>query len=70
MALGAALVPAGKTVQTRGDRVLPYVITLHREPRRKGVTPCNSAPNQAFLGITEWPMKTAMGAMSTYSPVE
>lgn len=38
VALGAALVPAAKTVHTRGDRVLPDVITLHRELRRKGVT--------------------------------
>ena len=38
VALGNALVPAAKTVQTRGDRVLPDVITLHRELRRKGVT--------------------------------
>lgn len=38
VALGAALVPAAKIVHTRGDRVLPDVITLHRELRRKGVT--------------------------------
>ena len=37
-ALGAALIPAAKVVHTRGDRVLPDVITLHRELRRKGVT--------------------------------
>ena len=38
VALGATLVPAAKIVHTRGDRVLPDVITLHRELRRKGVT--------------------------------
>ncbi|MXI45785.1 hypothetical protein GRW89_04610 [Pseudomonas moraviensis] len=30
--------PTAKTVHARGDRVLPDVITLHRELRRKGVT--------------------------------
>lgn len=38
VALGAALVLAAKSVHTRGDRVLPDVISLHRELRRKGVT--------------------------------
>ena len=37
-ALSAALVPTGKLHQTRGERVLPDVISLHRELRRKGVT--------------------------------
>ena len=30
--------PAANVVHTRGARVLPDVITLHRELRRKGVT--------------------------------
>ncbi len=38
VALGTALVPAARIVHTRGDRVLPDVITLNRELRRKGVT--------------------------------
>ena len=38
MALAAALLPAAKLRQTRGERVLPDLITIHRELRRKGVT--------------------------------
>ncbi len=37
-ALGAALMPPANVVHSRGGRVLPDVITLHRELRRKGVT--------------------------------
>ncbi|MGH8436700.1 MAG: IS21 family transposase [Pseudomonas sp.] len=37
-ALTAALLPASKVQLTRGERVLPEVIGLHRELRRKGVT--------------------------------
>ena len=38
VALAAVLLPAAKVRQTRGERVLPDVISLHRELRRKGVT--------------------------------
>jgi transposase len=38
VALAAALLPAAKLRQTRGERVLPDVIGIHRELRRKGVT--------------------------------
>ncbi|OPD66271.1 IS21 family transposase, partial [Pseudomonas aeruginosa] len=38
VALAAALLPTAKVRQTRGERVLPDLITIHRELRRKGVT--------------------------------
>ena len=38
VALAAALLPAAKVRHTRGERVLPDLITIHRELRRKGVT--------------------------------
>ncbi|MCQ4323198.1 IS21 family transposase [Stutzerimonas stutzeri] len=38
VALAAALLPAAKVRQARGERVLPDLITIHRELRRKGVT--------------------------------
>jgi hypothetical protein len=39
VALAAVLLPAAKVRQTRGARVLPDLLTIHRELRRKGVTP-------------------------------
>lgn len=38
MALAAALLPTARVRHTRGERVLPDLITIHRELRRKGVT--------------------------------
>ena len=38
VALAAALLPTARVRQTRGERVLPDLITIHRELRRKGVT--------------------------------
>lgn len=37
-ALAAALFPPASTGQSRGERVLPDVLSIHRELRRKGVT--------------------------------
>ena len=37
-ALAAALLPAARVRHTRGERVLPDLLTIHRELRRKGVT--------------------------------
>ena len=38
VALAAALLPTARVRHTRGERVLPDLITIHRELRRKGVT--------------------------------
>ena len=38
VALAAALLPATKVRQTRGERVLPDLVTIHRDLRRKGIT--------------------------------
>lgn len=38
VALAATLLPTAKVRHTRGERVLPDLLTVHRELRRKGVT--------------------------------
>ena len=38
VALAATLLPTAKARHTRGERVLPDLLTVHRELRRKGVT--------------------------------